>query len=553
MLLLGMKAAEGAAILCVQRGFGSELPLTSVPVVLAAVMVAGMIPVAPANMGTYEAGVFLVYQQFGLSPDAALSLALVQHLCLLTALVGTGYVVVLVGPSREPRASRHASRPARLLHALAIWFCLLVFGLAVGLLALLRSVRRGDVGNRGTGIRVAEQERADHVPRSHEALARTGTAVGLIVGLLVTPAVGMAQAATPLAQHGHTGVPSTPEEPPPLRVYHDAAAREMIAELGPLTLPAGMNPIVTRDPNSIFGSLPASGWLRGYRVEVTAAHGRQVPSVVLHHINLMLPGRRELFSPIMQRIGSAGAETSPVTLPWFLGVPASEGDTLLVSTMLWNPTGDTYDRVYVRVHMPFTPAGTWFRPLRVFPFHMDVVPPTGARSYDLPPGRSERSWEARPAVSGRILGAGGHLHRYGIALRLEDVTAGKLLWPTTPVLDEHGDVAAMPIKRFIWPPVGLRVSADHTYRLTAVYENPTGDTIADGAMGEIGGIMLPAGRESWPAVDRRGAAYWEDRLMVIEGLTAQSAMGGGPNSHETSTRTEPEPASHSASPRPQRR
>lgn len=456
-----------------------------------------------------------------------------------------------VPPGTIPAHERPA--PVRLLHALAIYFTLLLMGAAVGTLALLRNVRHGGGGNRWTGMRAAEREIAHHLRRSDEARGETATTLALLLAFLLLPAAAMAQTELRMAQHGQTGVPAAPEEPPPLRVYHDAATREMIAELGPLMLPAGMEPIVTRDPISIFGSLPASGWVRGYRVEVTDAHGRPVAAVVLHHINVMLPGRRELFSPIMQRIASAAAETPPVTLPWFLGVPASQGDTLLISTMLWNPTGDTYDRVYVRVHMPFTPAGAWFRPLRVFPFHMDVMPPTGSRSYDLPPGRSERSWEARPAVSGRILGAGGHLHRYGIALRLEDVTAGKLLWQTAPVLDEHGDVAAMPIQKFIWPPVGLRVSADHTYRLTAVYENPTGDTIQDGAMGEIGGILMPAWREPWPDVDRRGAAYLEDRLMVIEGLTAQSAMDGGPSSHETSSRTEPGAASHSASPRPQRR
>ncbi|MBI4539894.1 MAG: flippase-like domain-containing protein [Gemmatimonadetes bacterium] len=103
MLLLAMKAAEATAILCVQRAFGVDLPSTTAPVVLAAVLVATMIPVAPANMGAYEAGVFLVYQQLGLTPEQALSLALVQHVCLLAALVGTGYLIVLVHYARGRR------------------------------------------------------------------------------------------------------------------------------------------------------------------------------------------------------------------------------------------------------------------------------------------------------------------------------------------------------------------------------------------------------------------------------------------------------------------
>jgi hypothetical protein len=53
----------------------------------------------------------------------------------------------------------------------------------------------------------------------------------------------------------------------------------------------------------------------------------------------------------------------------------------------------------------------------VMPVYLDVVPHGGFHSYDLPPGRSERSWEGRPAVGGRILALGGHLHRYGVSLR----------------------------------------------------------------------------------------------------------------------------------------
>ena len=63
----------------------------------------------------------------------------------------------------------------------------------------------------------------------------------------------------------------------------------------------------------------------------------------------------------------------------------------------------------------------------------DFTPPSGAHSFDLPPGRSSSSWEGAPAVPARLLAAGGHLHKYGTALRFEDVTTGEVIWEARPV------------------------------------------------------------------------------------------------------------------------
>src|SRR5690606_38333091 len=100
-------------------------------------------------------------------------------------------------------------------------------------------------------------------------------------------------------------------------------------------------------------------------------------------------------------------------------------------------------------------------------------------AYDLPPGKSQKSWEGRPAISGRLLGVGGHLHDYGVLLRLEDVTAGKVIWEAEPILDESGSVVGMPMKKFFWR-LGVPIRADHVYRLTAFYDNPTGRMIPEG-------------------------------------------------------------------------
>jgi hypothetical protein len=240
-------------------------------------------------------------------------------------------------------------------------------------------------------------------------------------------------------------------------------------------------------------------------------------------VNIIAPERRELFSNIMLRLGAAGHETAPFTMPRALGYRVAGGERLLVTAMLHNPTEVDYRGVRLRVMMPYIPAGTWRRPMGVMPFYLDVMPPAGIHAYDLPAGYSEMSWEGRPALSGRVLGMGGHVHKHAIALRLEDVTEGRVLWERKPVYDSAGEVKAMPTSMF---PFGLRLRADHVYRLKAIYQNPTGAMIPDGGMGALGGIFVPDGALPWPAADPANPEYQLDVKTVREGLAGRTKPDG---------------------------
>ncbi len=94
-LALAMKAAEAAAIFAVQQSFGIALPLWSVLLVLISVGIVTMVSIVPGNLGVYEATVFFVYRYVGATPEQALGLALIQHVCYLIPLAGTGYLFVL--------------------------------------------------------------------------------------------------------------------------------------------------------------------------------------------------------------------------------------------------------------------------------------------------------------------------------------------------------------------------------------------------------------------------------------------------------------------------
>lgn len=337
-----------------------------------------------------------------------------------------------------------------------------------------------------------------------------------------------------------------------LAMYVDEESGELVLELPPVDIPAhgadgghGHSGHVT---DALIGRIPEAGWMRGFRTELVDANGDTVPSVLLHHMNLMTPDRRELFSPIMQRVAAAGHETAPVTLPRMLGYPVAAGERLLLKAMVHNPTGTDYANVRVRVRIPFTRGDARFAPMHVFPFYLDVMPPAGIHAYDMPPGRSEQSWEGSPAVEARILALGGHLHKYAEVLRLEDVTAGKVLWETTPYVDDDGNVIGMPqdymLKRF-----GIKLHPSRTYRLTAVYNNPTGETIPDGAMGAAGGIVLVDRNAAWPGVDPADLQYALDVETQVEGrddgmmnVNHEPAAGAAMSHDDHGAHAEPAPA-----------
>jgi uncharacterized membrane protein YbhN (UPF0104 family) len=102
---IGTKVAQGAGILAVQQAFGVHLSIGATSLVLAAVILGSMLPVAPGNIGTYEAAAFLAYRHLGIEPGAATILAVAGHLCFLIPSVGIGY---LLGSARVAALSPRA-------------------------------------------------------------------------------------------------------------------------------------------------------------------------------------------------------------------------------------------------------------------------------------------------------------------------------------------------------------------------------------------------------------------------------------------------------------
>lgn len=308
------------------------------------------------------------------------------------------------------------------------------------------------------------------------------------------------------AYSGHAGHGDPAVAEGRLQVVHEPEHKDLVVLLGPVSIAAGGHTMILTPAAAVES--PIDGWLTGFRARVVDPDGRELPSEILHHINVVRPGHRELFSPTMQRLAAAGQETGEIKVPFPFGVPLAAGDTLLVVAMLHNPTDEAVEATVVgRLHYD-TPA--WLNRVGVQPFYMDVQPRPADAAFDLPPGRSTFAWEGRPAIDAEILGLGGHLHAHAVEIRLEEVRPegkARVLWQGRPRFREDGLVREIPRKTFLMR-LGLGLSKDRTYRVVVVYENPTDQVIAAGGMGELAGVVLPD--SPWPEPDRSDPMYLAD-------------------------------------------
>jgi len=326
------------------------------------------------------------------------------------------------------------------------------------------------------------------------------TSRGLLVVLLLVP---------PLAAQEYA-----------VTISNEADRDEFVLALGPLDLPAslvaGHGHDGTISPPVGTVRIPIDAFLHGFSWELVDGDGRVLPQNILHHVNLVDPDYRELFLPIARRMLAAGSETPPASLPWFFfGYPVSQGQRVVVSVTLHNPTGEDLEDVSVRLHLKYVKAGRPWPLFDILPFHIDVAFPDNNRSLDLPPGASAWSWEGSPAIAGRIMGIGSHLHEYAESISLTDVTTGKLVWEGKPTLNDEGKLDRAPVGR-LYRTFGVKVYPDHIYRATVTYSNPTADTLMAGGMGVVAGVFLPSDTDAWPPADTSDSLYVSDLLHYMQ-------------------------------------
>ena len=317
---------------------------------------------------------------------------------------------------------------------------------------------------------------------------------------------------------------------PAARVTVDASRDEIIIEMAPIDLPAGLahgamhhHAPASKDPMAAIEpgyppvsrvTMPVAASIYGFRVEIVDSAGRALPSTLLHHLNFIDPFHRELFLPISRRMVAAGKETGGQDLPWLLfGLPVREGQQLVINAMLHNPSATSYRQVRTRLVLNYTKASRPWPFFDVFPWQLDVLFPVGDKSFDLPPGKSVKSYEAKPALAGKVVAVGGHVHEYATRISLVDATTGEVLWEAKPQVDSAGTITGVPVGRlYRWNRIGAPIKPDHVYRVTVEYDNPTGKVLTEGGMGVIGGLFAPDEPQEWPAAVRGDSLYVRDML-----------------------------------------
>jgi hypothetical protein len=187
------------------------------------------------------------------------------------------------------------------------------------------------------------------------------------------------------------------------------------------------------------------------------------------------------------------------------------GERILANAMVHNPSAVSYRGVRVRLVLSYVPEHRPWPLYTVLPWQLDVGFPVGDKSFDLPPGSSERSYEGSPAVDGRLVVIGGHMHEYGRRIEFWDATTNQMLWHGEPASTRPGKPSAVPIATlYSLRGIGLRITPSHRYRVRVIYENSTRQVIPNGGMGVVGGLFIPDRNVVWPATVTGDSLYQQD-------------------------------------------
>ncbi len=266
---------------------------------------------------------------------------------------------------------------------------------------------------------------------------------------------------------------------------------------------------------------PVDGGLRGFKLGVFSGDGTPLPRDLIHHLNTLNFDRRELLYPVPARIIAIGSETPDIKVPNSHQVILERGDSLGWYIMWHNDTGRDIEDVYVELVLPYGELEEGRAPVTTM--YLDANLTVGNEtSFDVPPGRSEKSYDFELPTGGRLLAAGGHLHDYGVEVRLEDVEAGRVLFRLESDMDAEGRVSSVEQKIFrrffkLFD-ASLELKPNHTYRIVGVYDNPTGETIPMGGMAQIGALFRPDDPDLWPVNDPSDPAYQLDLSGLPESL-----------------------------------
>ena len=318
---------------------------------------------------------------------------------------------------------------------------------------------------------------------------------------------------------------------PGVRISIDSVRHVVEVYAGPFHIPTS-EPAAPDVPHDMVGhntpllefAWPADGWFRGFQITIHDASGAEVPRSLMHHLVGYNLDRRPLIHPGVERLFGIGLETADIVLPEAIGVPMPNG-TRLGFTVAWhNVTGQDVHGAYIRLAFPYTPDRPEGIRIAGMPFHAEVnYQIEGTTAFDLRAGPSEHAFEFTMPLDGGVIAASGHMHDYGVGVRLEEVATGRVLFTLKGDRDADGKLKGIEQRVFrTWfglRDARIRLVAGNRYRVVGQYDNPTGKLIPSGAMAHIVGLFAPDDLSAWPALDPADPGLIRD-LAVLRGTAA---------------------------------
>lgn len=297
----------------------------------------------------------------------------------------------------------------------------------------------------------------------------------------------------------------------------DVEANTITLRVGPMNLPADADYMKISQPPDLIWTVPTEGWLLAYHLRLVDANGNAVPRTVLHHTAFWNENRSDFLCPNKEEhIFGAGNEMMDWAELAGYGYRVQKGDKVRIETMMHNPTQTSYEKVYLEAIIPFQDArkNRNIKPRKnVYPAWMDVKS-CGESAYNLLAGSSTMRGIVTVNYDGALLGVSGHMHDYARQIVLQDTTRKETVARLDAQLDAEGRLQEIPTTLFVQQG-GYKLSAGDQLLISATYENPTGKTLRDGAMGIALGYFVAADdrrmaalrRPDLPAHDMAGMSH----------------------------------------------
>lgn len=211
---------------------------------------------------------------------------------------------------------------------------------------------------------------------------------------------------------------------------------------------------------------PEPVWIIGYKTEILDARGKPPRENYLCHTFFGDQRVTQHQDRELKGIYS-DAFTPEVRLPEGFGIPLTPEESLHWMPM-FNNRDEQPSRVSMNTVLLLIRGKDLKKPLT--PLYATLRSVTVPHLFFVPPGRHEKSMTFEFPSGGRIHFLGTHMHPHGVSIELFNAARREQVWKGSRKLDDRGRMVGMEVYSSA---EGYPVSAGETYRVTAVYDNPT--------------------------------------------------------------------------------